>query len=96
VTTVARTAVDYVPRADQIAVDGRVLTFAVLLSGFTGLIFALSPALLASRADVQQDLRQGARGSASTGSSATPSRGAFRKSACARRSARGAARSCAC
>jgi predicted permease len=62
VKTVARAAVDYVPRADQIAIDGRVLTFAVLLSGFTGLVFALSPALLASRADVQQDLREGARG----------------------------------
>jgi predicted permease len=62
VKTVARAAVDYVPRADQIGIDGRVLAFAVLLSGFTGLVFALSPALLASRADVQQDLRQSARG----------------------------------
>ena len=61
VKTVARAAVDYVPRADQIGIDGRVLTFAVLLSGLTGLVFALSPALLASRADVQQDLREGAR-----------------------------------
>jgi len=61
VKTVARTAVDYVPRADQIGIDVRVLTFAVLLSGLTGLVFALSPALLASRADVQQDLREGAR-----------------------------------
>jgi predicted permease len=60
VKTVARAAVDYVPRADQIGIDGRVLTFAVLLSGLTGLVFALSPALLASRADVQQDLREGA------------------------------------
>jgi len=62
VKTVARAAVDYIPRADQIAIDGRVLAFAVILSGFTGLVFALSPALLASRADVQQDLREGARG----------------------------------
>jgi predicted permease len=61
VKTVARAAVDYVPRADHIGIDGRVLTFAVLLSGLTGLVFALSPALLASRADVQQDLRDGAR-----------------------------------
>jgi predicted permease len=51
-----------VPRGDQIGIDGRVLTFAVLLSGFAGLVFALSPALLASRADVQQGLRGGARG----------------------------------
>ena len=63
VKVVARAAVDYIPRADHIAVDGRVLTFAVLLSGLTGLVFTLSPALLASRADVQHGLRQGARGS---------------------------------
>jgi putative ABC transport system permease protein len=50
-----------VPHADQIGIDGRVLTFAVLLSGLTGIVFALSPALLASRTDVQQDLREGAR-----------------------------------
>ena len=62
VKVVARAAVDYIPRADQIAVDGRVLAFAVVLSGFTGLVFALSPALLASRADVQHGLREGARG----------------------------------
>ncbi len=61
VKAVARAAVDYVPRADHIGIDGRVLAFAVLLSGLTGLAFALSPALLASRADVQQDLRAGAR-----------------------------------
>jgi len=61
VKAVARAAVDYVPRADHIGVDGRVLTFAVILSGLTGLAFALSPAILASRADVQQDLRAGAR-----------------------------------
>ena len=61
VKTVARAAVDYVPHADQIGIDGRVLMFAVLLSGLTGLVFALSPALLASRVDVQQDLREGAR-----------------------------------
>lgn len=61
VKTIARVAVDYVPHADRIGIDGRVLTFALLLSGLTGLVFALSPALLASRTDVQQDLREGAR-----------------------------------
>jgi hypothetical protein len=54
VKTVARAAVDYVPHADHIGIDGRVLTFAVLLSGLTGLVFALSPAPLASRADVHR------------------------------------------
>jgi predicted permease len=60
---VARAAVDYVPRADAIVMDGRVLAFALLLSALTGVAFALAPALLASRADLQQDLREGARGS---------------------------------
>src|SRR4029078_9132784 len=50
-------------RADAIAMDGRVLAFAFLLSALTGIVFAIPPALLASRADVQQDLREGGRGS---------------------------------
>ena len=62
-TTIARAAVDYVPRADAIAMDGRVLGFALVLSALTGVLFALAPAVLASRADVQHDLREGARGS---------------------------------
>ena len=61
--TVARAAVNYVPRADAIAMDGRVLAFALVLSALTGVVFAIAPALLASRADVQHDLREGARGS---------------------------------
>jgi len=62
-TAVARAAVAYVPRADAIVMDGRVLAFALALSACTGIVFAIAPALLASRADVQQDLREGARGS---------------------------------
>jgi putative ABC transport system permease protein len=62
VVVVARAAVDYVPRAYQIAIDGRVLAFALAVSAATGLVFALAPALLASRADVQHELREGARG----------------------------------
>ena len=62
-TTIARAAVDYIPRADAMAMDGRVLAFALVLSAVTGIVFAIAPALLASRADVQHDLREGARGS---------------------------------
>lgn len=58
---VARAAVDYVPRAGAIGMDGRVLGFALVLSALTGIVFALAPALLASRADVQQELREGTR-----------------------------------
>ena len=42
--------------------DGRVLAFALVLSALTGIVFAIAPALLASRADVG-DFREGARGS---------------------------------
>jgi putative ABC transport system permease protein len=58
----ARLAVDYVPRVDHITIDGRVLAFAALVSLGTGVLFGLVPALAASRPDVQQELREGARG----------------------------------
>ena len=58
----ARLAVDYVPRVDHITIDGRVLAFAALASLGTGVLFGLVPALAASRPDVQQELREGARG----------------------------------
>jgi predicted permease len=58
----ARIAVDYVPRIDHVAIDGRVLAFAALVSLGTGVLFGLVPALAASRPDVQQELREGARG----------------------------------
>jgi putative ABC transport system permease protein len=59
----ARLAADYVPRIDHIAIDGRVLAFAAIVSLGTGVIFGLAPALAASRPDVQNELREGARGS---------------------------------
>jgi predicted permease len=62
ISLMSRVVVTYVPQLDRIALDGRVLAFAVALSGLTGLIFALAPALAASRADVQGELREGARG----------------------------------
>ena len=56
-------AVDYIPRADAIAMDGRVSWRShSCLSAVTGIVFAIAPALLAARADVQHDLREGARG----------------------------------
>ena len=58
----ARLAVDYVPRIDHVSVDGRVLAFAAIVSLGTGVLFGLVPALAASRPDVQQELREGARG----------------------------------
>jgi len=58
----AKIAADYVPRMPEVAVDWRVLTFAFVVSIAAGVCFALAPAIAASRADVQQDLRDGARG----------------------------------
>ena len=49
------------PRASQIAVDWRVLGFAVLVSLATALVFGLVPALQASRPDLNATLVEGGR-----------------------------------
>ncbi|OIR03743.1 macrolide export ATP-binding/permease protein MacB [mine drainage metagenome] len=46
-----------------IPIDGRVLTFALLTSLATTLVFGLAPALLVSRAPVNDALKEGVRGS---------------------------------
>ena len=51
------------PRAGSIHVNAAVLTFTLLIALATGLVFGLAPALEAARADVQQGLREGGRGS---------------------------------
>jgi putative ABC transport system permease protein len=48
-----------IPRADQIAVDGPVLLFALILSLLTGIIFGLAPAMTASRANLTASLKAG-------------------------------------
>jgi predicted permease len=63
VRAVGRVAVDVVPQLDRIALDGRVLAFAIAVSALTGLVFALAPAFAVSRPDVQHELREGSRGS---------------------------------
>ena len=50
-----------IPRIDMVAVDGRVMAFAAVLSIVTGIVFGLVPALRASAPDLQS-LRQTARG----------------------------------
>lgn len=47
----------------KVTLDLRVFGFALLTSLFTGLVFGTVPALLASRTDVNQALRQNVRGS---------------------------------
>ncbi len=51
------------PRANEISLDGRVLLFTALLSFFVGIFFGLAPALKSSRADLQEVLKEGGRGS---------------------------------
>jgi predicted permease len=58
----------FFPRADQIAVNGRLLLYILGLCLASGLIFGLAPALSASRADIFSSLRE-------TGRTGTPGAG---------------------
>jgi len=51
-----------VPRLEEASLDRSVFFFTVALSVLTGLVFGTLPAWQASRADVQQALREGGRG----------------------------------
>ncbi|HEY6305526.1 MAG TPA: ABC transporter permease [Candidatus Angelobacter sp.] len=55
---------DNMPYLKHMGLDGRVLLFTVALAAVTGVVFALAPALRASRTDVQGALKEGARSSA--------------------------------
>jgi predicted permease len=54
---------DSLPRAQDVALDGRVLLFTVTISMLCGILFGLAPALRMLRPDVQAALKQGGRGS---------------------------------
>jgi len=51
------------PRAEEIALDGRVLLFTLATSLAAAVLFGLSPALQSSRADLQAILKSSGRGS---------------------------------
>ena len=55
-----------IPRLQDVAIDGRVLAFALLLSIFSGVLFGLVPALRVSRLDLNSTLKDASRGSAGT------------------------------
>jgi putative ABC transport system permease protein len=52
-----------IPRLTEINIDLRVLGFTLLVSLLTGLIFGLVPALQASKPNLNETLKEGARGS---------------------------------
>ncbi|MEO8499932.1 MAG: ABC transporter permease [Vicinamibacteria bacterium] len=54
---------DALPRADEIALDFRVLAFTLLASVLTGIVFGLAPALRMLRPQLSETLKEGARGS---------------------------------
>jgi predicted permease len=49
------------PRLDEVSLDGRVLSFAFIVSFLTGITFGLIPALQASKPDLQTVLKEGSR-----------------------------------
>ena len=52
-----------VPRLDNVAIDGRVLVFSIVVAVLTGLLFGLAPALHAAKTNVGQMLKESTRGS---------------------------------
>jgi putative ABC transport system permease protein len=52
-----------IPRIEDVALDGRVLLFTMVLSIVTGIAFGLAPALSASRPNLVNALKEGTRGS---------------------------------
>lgn len=52
---------DFLPRAADVQLDGRVLAFTAAVATLTGVLFGLAPAAQSSRPDLQAPLRDGAR-----------------------------------
>jgi predicted permease len=61
--TLIALAPESLPRIDEAGIDSGVLVFALATSLLTGIIFGLVPALQASKTDLNESLKEGARGS---------------------------------
>jgi len=59
---------DQLPRLDEVQIDLRVLSFTVLISILTALLFSVLPALKASRPDINEVLKAGGKTATSSGS----------------------------
>jgi putative ABC transport system permease protein len=57
-------APDILPRAQEIALDGRVLGFTAAIAVLTGILFGLAPAIHMAKTDLTAALRDGGRGNA--------------------------------
>ena len=58
---------DDIPYFIQWELNVRAMVYAVLVAGLTGIVFGLAPALQASKADLQEALKEGGRGTAGGG-----------------------------
>ncbi|HKU73430.1 MAG TPA: ABC transporter permease [Pyrinomonadaceae bacterium] len=58
-SVLGKIAFPFLPRSQEIAIDGRVLLFTLVVSVLTSVVFGLIPSLQAGKTDVQETLKEG-------------------------------------